>query len=177
MLLTNRSEKLISAIHQYQKHRDRRGPVSMFLCRVGKLRYMFWTITTASDINRDATIAPSVRFPHLSGIVIHRDTVIEEDCLIMQQVTLGQTGKSGAPHICKGAYIGAGAKVIGAVRVGQRARVGANAVVVKDVPDDATAVGVPARIIQRPHPSDEPPIHSSSPPAPNPTPPQKTGPR
>lgn len=149
MFLTNRSEKLIRAIHQYQRHRNRKNPVSYLLCTLGKLRYMFWTITTGSDINRDATIAPNVRFPHLTGIVVHRDTIIEEDCLIMQQVTLGQTERPGAPHVCKGAYIGAGAKVIGNIRVGQRARVGANAVVITDVPDDATAVGVPARIIQR----------------------------
>ncbi len=67
----------------------------------------------------------------------------------MQQVTLGQTGDSGAPTVEEDAYIGAGAKVIGEITIGARARIGANAVVLKDVPPDATAVGVPARIILR----------------------------
>ena len=66
--------------------------------------------------------------------------------MIMQQVTIGQTALPGAPTIERGAYLGAGAKVLGAIRIGQNARVGANAVVLDDVPDDATAVGVPARI-------------------------------
>lgn len=149
MLLSNRSEKLISSIHQYQKYRCARGPIGRLLCSVGKLRYMFWTITTGSDIHRDARIASSARFPHLTGIVVHRDAVVGDRCLVMQQVTLGQTGDSGAPTVEEDAYIGAGAKVIGEITIGARARIGANAVVLKDVPPDATAVGVPARIILR----------------------------
>ncbi len=136
-------------MHQYQKYRRAKGPVGRLLCSIGKLRYMFWTITTGSDIHRDAQIASSVRFPHPSGIVVHRDAVIGERCLVMQQVTLGQTGDSGAPTLEEDVYIGAGAKVIGELTIGARARIGANAVVLKDVPADATAVGVPARIIMR----------------------------
>jgi len=149
VLLAKRSEKLIASIHQYQKHRSSRGPIGRVLCRVGKLRHVFWTLITGSDINREAQIAKGVRFPHPNGVVVHQDAVIGEGCLIMQQVTLGQTATAGAPTVCDGAYIGAGAKVIGKVRIGERARVGANAVVLVDVPDDATAVGIPARIIQR----------------------------
>ncbi len=149
MFLSHRSEKLIASIHQYQKYRCAKGPVGRLLCSIGKLRYMFWTITTGSDIHRDAQIASSARFPHLTGIVVHRDTVIGERCLVMQQVTLGQTDQSGAPTLEEDVYIGAGAKVIGEITIGARARVGANAVVLRDVPADATAVGVPARIILR----------------------------
>ncbi len=136
-------------MHQYQKYRHAKGPVGRLLCSIGKLRYMFWTITTGSDIHRDAQIASSARFPHPSGIVVHRDAVIGERCLVMQQVTLGQTGDSGAPTLEEDVYIGAGAKVIGELTIGARARIGANAVVLKDVPADATAVGVPAKIIMR----------------------------
>ncbi len=154
MLLAKRSEKLIASIHQYQKHRSSRGPFGRVLCRVGKLRHVFWTLVTASDINRSAQIAKGVRFPHPNGVVVHKDAVIGEGCLIMQQVTIGQmalgpAARNGAPTIGDGAYIGAGAKVIGGIRIGERARVGANAVVLVDVPDDAIAVGVPARIIER----------------------------
>ncbi|AZL60499.1 serine acetyltransferase [Tabrizicola piscis] len=141
--------KLINAIHAYQRHRADRGPLGRLLCLWGKLRHAFWSAITASDIHRDATIAATVSFPHLTGVVIHKDAVIEDNCMIMQQVTLGQTADSGAPFVAKGAYIGAGAKVLGQVRIGRNAQIGANAVVLHDVPDDATAVGVPARLVQK----------------------------
>lgn len=147
MLLERRSAGLISSLHQFQRCKGRRGPVAFLKRSVAKVRFEFWSVVSGVDINREATIAPSVRLPHPNGVVIHRDAVVEDDCLIMQQVTLGQTAKPGAPHVCRGAYIGAGAKVLGAVRIGRNARVGANAVVLADVPDNCTAVGVPARII------------------------------
>lgn len=142
-----RDRKLINAIHDYQRHRADRGTVGRLLCFWGKLRHAFWSAVTGSDIHRDATIAATVSFPHLTGVVIHQDAVIEDGCMIMQQVTLGQTARSGAPLVAQGAYIGAGAKVLGPVRIGRNARIGANAVVLRDVPDNATAVGIPARIV------------------------------
>jgi serine O-acetyltransferase len=72
----------------------------------------------------------------------------------MQQVTLGQVATAGAPTVCRGAFIGAGAKVLGPIRIGEGARIGANAVVLTDVPDGATAVGIPARIIGPKHRGD-----------------------
>ena len=108
---------------------------------------MVWSLLSASDIHRDAQIAPDTRMPHPMGIVVHSDAVIEPGCLIMQHVTVGQLADGGAPHIEQGAYLGAGARVLGPVRIGKGARIGANAVVLKDVPAGATAVGVPARII------------------------------
>ena len=149
MFLHFRDRKLIAAIHAYQRHRSDRRLPGRLLCFWAKLRHAFWSMVTGSDIHRDATIAASVSFPHLTGVVIHQDAVIEEDCMIMQQVTIGQTSSSGAPTVANGAYVGAGAKVLGRVRIGRKARVGANAVVLQDVPDNATAVGVPARIIAR----------------------------
>ena len=147
MFMQYRDRKLINAIHVYQRHRADRGPVGRLLCFWGKLRHAFWSAVTGSDIHRDATIAATVSFPHLTGVVIHQDAVIEDGCMIMQQVTLGQTASSGAPLVAQGAYIGAGAKVLGPVRIGRNARIGANAVVLRDVPDNATAVGIPARIL------------------------------
>lgn len=147
MFMHYRDRKLINAIHAYQRHRADRGPLGRMLCFWGKLRHAFWSVVTGSDIHRDATIAATVSFPHLTGVVIHQDSVIEDGCMIMQQVTLGQTARSGAPFVAQGAYIGAGAKVLGQVRIGRKAQVGANAVVLQDVPDNTTAVGVPARIL------------------------------
>ncbi len=93
-------------------------------------------------------IGKNVHFGHLGmGIVLHKDAVIGNDVRIDQHVTIGGRAGPGAPVIGDKARIGAGAKVLGRVRVGHNAQVGANAVVLKDVPDKATAVGVPARII------------------------------
>lgn len=84
--------------------------------------------------------------PHPNGIVIHPDARIGPNCLIFQQVTIGTTESGGTPWIGAHVDIGAGAKLLGGIRVGEHARIGANAVVVCDVPSGAVAVGVPARI-------------------------------
>ncbi len=149
MLTTNRDARLIAAIHLYQKHRDGRGVGSRIGCILGKLRYEFWSILSASDIHRDATIDASVRFPHPNGVVIHQSSVVEAGCMIMQQVTLGQLATGNGPHLHRDVYVGAGAKLLGPITIGQGARIGANAVVLEDVPSFATAVGAPARIILR----------------------------
>jgi len=95
-------------------------------------------------------IGKNVHFGHLGmGIVIHKDAVIGNNVRIDQHVTIGGRTGPGAPVIGDNVRIGAGAKVLGGLRIGHHAQIGANAVVIKDVPDNATAVGVPARIISR----------------------------
>ncbi len=84
--------------------------------------------------------------PHPNGIVIHPNAVIGPNCLIFQQVTIGTIDGSTEPVIEGHVDIGAGAKILGSVRVGAHARIGANAVVLIDVPAGRTAVGIPARI-------------------------------
>lgn len=86
--------------------------------------------------------------PHPNGIVIHPQCTIGPNCLIFQQVTLG-AARTGVPRIGGHVDIGAGAKVIGGVQVGDHAVIGANAVVVRDIPQGATAVGIPARVVDR----------------------------
>ena len=84
----------------------------------------------------------SVFLPHPMGIVIHTGARFGEDVVIGHQVTLGGRDlTTGAPQVEAGVYIGAGAKILGAVRIGRGATVGANAVVTKDVPAGATVVG------------------------------------
>jgi serine O-acetyltransferase len=97
-----------------------------------------------------AKIGKNVHFGHLGmGIVIHEEAVIGNNVRIDQHVTIGGRVGPGAPVIGDNTRIGAGAKVLGGITIGHHAQIGANAVVVKDVPDNATAVGVPARIVNK----------------------------
>ena len=101
---------------------------------------------TGADIPINTRIGGGLLLPHPNGIVIHPSVVIGPNCLIFQQVTLGMA-HGGVPTLGGHVDVGAGAKVIGRVRLGDHSNVGANAVVTIDVPEGATAVGVPARIV------------------------------
>ena len=120
-----------------------------FIPRLISAMGMFLTMI---DIHPGATIGRRVFIDHGVGVVIGETTIIGEDVLIYQQVTLGgvSTDKGKRhPTIEDGAVIGAGAKVLGNITIGANAKVGANSVVVKDVPADCTAVGIPARVLKR----------------------------
>lgn len=94
------------------------------------------------------------------GTVIHRGVVIGAGAVISTGVTLGgRGGREGAPQIGERALIGTGAKVLGPVRIGKCASVGANAVVLNDVPDFAVVVGIPARVVRVNRPEDIPDYH------------------
>jgi serine O-acetyltransferase len=105
---------------------------------------------TGIEIHPGATIGRRFFIDHGMGVVIGETAEIGDDCTIYHGVTLGGTtwnkGKR-HPTLGRGVVIGAGAKVLGPILVGENARIGSNAVVVKDVPAGATAVGIPARII------------------------------
>jgi serine O-acetyltransferase len=99
-------------------------------------------------IGRGAQFGPGFVLVHSMGVVINTAVRGGRDVKIEHQVTIGaERGLS--PVLGDDLFIGAGAKVLGAITVGSRVRIGANAVVVKDVPDDVTAVGVPARHLPR----------------------------
>jgi len=105
---------------------------------------------TGIEIHPGATIGRRFFIDHGMGVVIGETSVIGDDCTLYHGVTLGGTSwKKGKRHptLGDGVVIGAGAKVLGPVVLGNGARVGSNAVVVKDVPRGATAVGIPARIL------------------------------
>ena len=104
----------------------------------------------AVDIHPAARIGKGIMFDHATGIVIGETAVVEDMVSIMQSVTLGGTGKEAGdrhPKVRKGVLIGAGAKILGNITVGECAKVGAGSVVLKDVPARATVAGVPAQII------------------------------
>ncbi|MCZ2105727.1 MAG: hypothetical protein LC137_15275 [Burkholderiales bacterium] len=149
MLIEYRDRKLLHAIALYQRYRGQRDLPSRFKCALGKLGHIYWSLLSASDISRDAKIDLSTRMPHPTGVVIHADAVVEPGCMIMQQVTIGQLASGGVPVIERGVYLGSGSKILGPVRVGAGARIGANAVVLDDIPPNSTAVGVPARVVSR----------------------------
>lgn len=88
---------------------------------------------------------------HVGGIVISGDAVFGDDCVIRNGVTVGlrHRGQRGSPHLGDRVDIGAGAKLLGPIRIGNDVAIGANAVVLCDVPDGCIAVGIPARVLPR----------------------------
>jgi len=102
-------------------------------------------ITTGISIPAEAQIGQGLRIHHFGGIIVHSKAVVGEGCTLYHGVTLGDLGGwGGAPRIGNHVLIGAGAKVLGQVDVGDYCRIGANAVVLTSVPAGCTVVGVPA---------------------------------
>ena len=117
--------------------------LARFLSHIGR-----WL--TGIEIHPGATIGRRFFIDHGMGVVIGETAQIGDDCTLYHGVTLGGTswvkGKR-HPTLGDGVVIGAGAKILGPVCIGRGAKIGSNAVVVKDVPEGATAVGIPARIL------------------------------
>ncbi|SFU93614.1 serine O-acetyltransferase [Pseudoduganella namucuonensis] len=110
-------------------------------------------IVTGIEIHPGALIGRRVFIDHGFGVVIGETAVVGDDCTIYQGVTLGGTslhsGSKRHPTLERGVIVGAGAKVLGAFTVGEYAKVGSNAVLLKPVPAGATAVGNPAHVVQK----------------------------
>lgn len=107
---------------------------------------------TGIEIHPGATIGRGLFIDHGMGVVIGETAVIGDNCLLYQGVTLGGTGKDKGkrhPTLGNNVLVGAGAKVLGPFTVGNNVKIAANAVVLNAIPDDCTAVGVPARIVRR----------------------------
>lgn len=143
-------------VHAVWAHRVAHLLWRMRLKTLGRLVSQTARFLTGIEIHPGAEIASGLFIDHGYGVVIGETAVIGPDVTLYQGVTLGGTtlakGKR-HPTVERGAVIGAGAKVLGNITVGQGSRVGANAVVVKDVPPDAVVVGVPGEVIKRrPHP-------------------------
>jgi serine O-acetyltransferase len=141
------SRKLLLALRLYQYWHSREGIVALVSAKLAALRYQFWSIVTGAEIPLNCNIGGGLLIPHPNGIVIHPDAKIGVNCLIFQQVTIGTRGSPGVPMIEGHVDIGAGAKILGPVHIGAHAKVGANAVVVSDVPSGAVAMGIPAKIL------------------------------
>lgn len=112
----------------------------------------FAQILTSVDIHPGAHIGRRVFIDHGTGVVIGETAIIGNDVTIYQGVTLGGVTlekKKRHPTLEDGVVVGGGAKVLGDITIGKNARIGANSVVVKDVPAEATAVGIPAKVITK----------------------------
>lgn len=160
---------------------DARGGVSfvrifrnVFLARNSSLKFIFWfrccksnnrVIRTFAKIQRVrltrkygvqisemCTIGPGLELPHCLPIVVHYNAKIGKNCTLHQFVTIGGNGRGKVPIIGDNCFVGAGAVIIGDIKIGNNVTVGANAVVTKDVPDNATVGGVPAKILHYNHP-------------------------
>ena len=109
-------------------------------------------ILTGIDLPCEVTIGRRFRIDHFGGVIVSGDAVIGDDVTIRNGVTIGlrRREEPGSPVIGNRVDIGAGAKLLGSIRIGDDVVIGANAVVIRDVPSNSVAVGVPARIIPRP---------------------------
>ncbi len=104
---------------------------------------------TGIEIHPGAQIGKGLFIDHGMGVVIGETTIIGDNCLLYQGVTLGGTGKDKGkrhPTLGDNVMVGCGAKILGPITIGDNVKVAANAVVLKDIPPNCTAVGVPARI-------------------------------
>ena len=111
----------------------------------------FSRFLTGIEIHPAAKIGNGVFIDHGAGVVIGETAEIGNDCTIYQGVTLGGTGKDNGkrhPTLKNGVMVAAGAKILGPFTVGKHAKIGAGSVVLKEVPDNATVVGVPGRVVR-----------------------------
>jgi serine O-acetyltransferase len=131
--------KLLLSIRDYQKIKISKNPIKIIKKKICVFRHRIWCVVTGAEIDLSCNIGGGLLIPHPNGIVIHPDSIIGVNCLIFQQVTLAGVVELGY-HV----DIGAGAKLIGPLKIGNNVRIGANAVVTKDVSDGVTVAGIPA---------------------------------
>lgn len=137
----NKEDRFVRYILFYQKL-YRKG-----FKRCAKFLYWIYRMVFGIDIPCTVKIGKCLRLPHYGlGVVMHPATVIGDHVTIYQSVTIGARGREWHTVVGNNVLIGAGAKILGSLHVGDNAKIGANAVVLTDVPANATAVGVPASI-------------------------------
>lgn len=139
------SRKLLRSIRKYQAI-NKSSIIGKLISKYWVLIHRFWSIVTGAEIDLSCQLGGGLLLPHPNGIVIHPKAEIGVNCLIFQQVTIGG-GDSKPPVISGHVDIGAGAKVLGSIEVGEHAKIGANAVVVKNVDAGTTVVGIPAKAV------------------------------
>ncbi len=114
-----------------------------------KIAFKLVQIITGVELPCEAVVGKNFRIDHFGGIIVSGYAVFGDDCIIRNGVTVGlrNEDKPEAPRIGNNVSIGAGAKVLGPITIGDNVKIGANAVVIKDVPSNSIAVGVPAKVL------------------------------
>ena len=140
-----------SGLHAVLFHRAAHWFYKKKLFFVARMISQFSRFVTGIEIHPGAKIGKGLLIDHGSGVVIGETAEVGDNCLIYQGVTLGGTGKECGkrhPTLGNNVMVGAGARILGPFKVGDNAKIAANAVVLEEVPPNATAVGVPARIVR-----------------------------
>lgn len=141
------SRRLLLCIRKWQRVRHAEGPIAKLQRRFWSIQHLFWSTVTQCEIQLTTEIGGGLLLPHPNGIVIHPDSVIGPNCMIMNQVTIGQgKGEKDIPIIGGQVYIAPGAKIVGKISIGDFSMIGLNTVLTKDVPRGGVAIGVPAKI-------------------------------
>lgn len=138
-----------------QRSKGRRTPVAKLQHALYFALYSIVRLVTGIDIPRGAHIGHRLMIHHFGGIIIHPRARIGDDCVLRHGVTVGERSEGGGvPDIGDGVVFGSYAQVLGPIHVGDGARIGSMSVVLSDVPPGATAVGAPARVLERRHAAD-----------------------
>jgi serine O-acetyltransferase len=140
------------AVYRFGRRNDRRPP-GLLHWLGDRLYWLAFRITetmTGISIPKSVRVGPGLRIYHFGTIFVHGKSVLGANCTLRQGVTIGDKGDNGpVPVLEDDVDLGAFAQILGGVRVGRGAKVGAMSVVLRDVPPGAVAVGVPARIVDR----------------------------
>ena len=139
------------ALYRFGRRNDRRrrGPVRWVCDRWYWLAYRVIETLTAISIPKSVEVGPGLRIYHFGNVFVHADARIGANCTLRQGVTIGNRHDGGpVPVLEDDVELGAYAQVLGDVRIGRGAKVGAMSVVLHDVPPGATAVGIPARLVE-----------------------------
>jgi serine O-acetyltransferase len=140
------ARQVLRAIRDYQRARESGGLLARTQGKFAVLRHRFWSAVAGSDVPLNSSIAGGLVLPHPNGVVLHPEARIGPNCILFQQVTIGTGPKPGVPELGGHVDVGPGAKILGGIRIGDHAVIGANAVVLSDVPEGCVAVGIPASV-------------------------------
>lgn len=142
---------LYSGVHAVFNHRIAHFFFKHKLFFLARLTSQLSRFFTGIEIHPGAKIGKRLFIDHGSGVIIGETTEIGDDCTLFQGVTLGGTGKDHGkrhPTLGNNVSVGSGAKILGPVHIGDNTKIAANAVVLNDVPDDCTVVGIPGEIVR-----------------------------
>jgi serine O-acetyltransferase len=146
-------------VYRFGRRNDRRAPgaIRKLKDRFYWLAYRVTETLTGISIPKSVEVGPGLRIHHFGNIFVHKDAKIGGNCTLRQGVTIGNRHEGGpAPVLEDDVELGAYAQILGGVRIGKGARIGAMSVVLIDVPPGATAVGIPATVVPEKRVSNSP---------------------